>query len=89
MSKYTIITTMDYDSPAKYRGKYAELQTTLDAMEVGNCILVSTQKELGACLSHSKSKAFHGYRVRTRSDKTTGGWYVWKMEGNAGDNNNG
>ena len=78
--KYKIIKGYDYNKPFKYSGKYAELKTTLDNMEDGDCVYVSTHAEVVACINHPKTRGFKGFRVRTRRDKDTGGYYVWNVK---------
>lgn len=78
--KYKVIKGYDYNKPFKYAGKYAELKTTLDNMEDGDCVHISTYNEYLACIGHQKLRVFNGFRIRTRRDKETGGYYVWKLK---------
>ena len=87
--KYKIIKDCDYNTPFKYAGKYAELKTTLDNMDDGDCVYVETHNEVVACIGHQKNRAFNGFRVRTRHDRETGGYYVWKMKDEEVNNDDG
>ena len=78
MAYYEIIKGKDF-APFAHRGKHAQLKSTLDVMDVGDCILVTTDEEKTACLAHGRSVGFRGFRIATRRDPETNGFFIWKL----------